>query len=317
MDEEPGKVIDGTARARHWRRSRPRSTAETEGPLGHSEAPKSIASSLLVQPATLEGEPVPLLVAEPANGNGLGSASPADENGASANDRNIFLSPDAAVTATPRHSSGEISAVALRLARRARAAARRVRGIRGWRPQLSPPSTRVGALLGLAGACALVVALSVFSQPTSSRPHPVGDANRTLAFGRLKDEQSLGLTASPFASVPKTAHPYASDAKTIARYSVVRVRDTRKPATRILVAHARSQTYGGSRATSTVARASAATNRASNVPSPTPANEASAQPSPAPEAVQQQPVHYQPPPQPAGPTVRGGAVGAECNPKCS
>jgi hypothetical protein len=48
MSEEQGKVIDGTARASHWRRSSPSSRSDGDAPPGHSEAPKNIASSLLV-----------------------------------------------------------------------------------------------------------------------------------------------------------------------------------------------------------------------------------------------------------------------------
>jgi hypothetical protein len=48
MSEQQGKVIDGTARASHWRRSSPSSTPDADASPGHSEAPKNIASSLLV-----------------------------------------------------------------------------------------------------------------------------------------------------------------------------------------------------------------------------------------------------------------------------
>src|ERR1700733_238126 len=54
MDDQQGNLIDGTARARQWRRSRARSSAATDGVEQHSDAPKSIASSLLV-PAEMPG----------------------------------------------------------------------------------------------------------------------------------------------------------------------------------------------------------------------------------------------------------------------
>ena len=47
MDDQSGKLIDGTARAGQWRRSRPRPAA-VDGAEVRSDAPKSIASSLLV-----------------------------------------------------------------------------------------------------------------------------------------------------------------------------------------------------------------------------------------------------------------------------
>ena len=53
MEDESGKLIDGTARARQWRRSRSAS-ARAEGPETRSAAPKSIAASLLV-PAEMLG----------------------------------------------------------------------------------------------------------------------------------------------------------------------------------------------------------------------------------------------------------------------
>jgi hypothetical protein len=48
MSEQQGKVIDGTARASHWRRSSLSSTPDADASPGHSEAPKNIAASLLV-----------------------------------------------------------------------------------------------------------------------------------------------------------------------------------------------------------------------------------------------------------------------------
>lgn len=53
MEDESGKLIDGTARARQWRRSRSAS-ARAEDPETRSAAPKSIAASLLV-PAEMLG----------------------------------------------------------------------------------------------------------------------------------------------------------------------------------------------------------------------------------------------------------------------
>ena len=48
MDEQQGNVIDGTARARQWRRSRSKAAREHGRDQSASDAPKSIASSLLV-----------------------------------------------------------------------------------------------------------------------------------------------------------------------------------------------------------------------------------------------------------------------------
>jgi len=318
MDENPGKVIDGTARARHWRRSQPRPTAGAERPQDHSEAPKSIASSLLVPPAMLDGESVPLLGEEPAEGDGRGSWAAGDENGSGADHRNIFLSPEAAVKPPPpRRRAVRFFTAARGLARRARTASGRLRDIRGLRPRFSRSPSRGVALLGLAGACALAAALTLNSQPTSPRrSYPVGGANNAVAFARLNDGRSFLSSASPFRAIPKPTHPHASDARRTASRSTLEVRHVRKGATPAVSASASSQTTQISRSTSTVARASAVTNSASSVPSSTPANDTSAQQS-AMRQAQEQAVHYQPPSQPAGPAGLGSQVGSDCNPKCS
>src|SRR5581483_72444 len=147
MDEESGKVIDGTARARHWRRSQPKSTAQADSAENHFEAPKSIAASLLVPPAMLDGEQPPPLAYEPANGNGGGSSPPLDRTSPAAGHRNLFLSPDAAVPAPPSRRSTRVSTAGLRLVHRASAARRRISDIRLPRPQFSLPRTRTAAVL--------------------------------------------------------------------------------------------------------------------------------------------------------------------------
>ena len=48
MDDQQGNVIDGTARARQWRLARSPARAESDGAEARSDAPKSIAGSLLV-----------------------------------------------------------------------------------------------------------------------------------------------------------------------------------------------------------------------------------------------------------------------------
>lgn len=110
MDDQQGNVIDGTARARQWRLARSKMSAATEDAAARSDAPKSIAGSLLV-PADM------LPAASPADRRPNGdwqsrstdqpppgsSAVPAD-NGAD-NDtvqQNPFLLPEAAVTTAGR-----------------------------------------------------------------------------------------------------------------------------------------------------------------------------------------------------------------------
>ena len=56
MDDKPRNVIDGTARARQWRRSRSEARADEDGSTDiRSDAPKSFASSLLVPADMVHG----------------------------------------------------------------------------------------------------------------------------------------------------------------------------------------------------------------------------------------------------------------------
>ena len=57
MDDQSGKVIDGTARARHWRRSRTETRADDRETEVRSDAPKGFAASLLVPADMLDGVP--------------------------------------------------------------------------------------------------------------------------------------------------------------------------------------------------------------------------------------------------------------------
>jgi hypothetical protein len=66
MDDQQGKLIDGTARARQWRRSRPKSRAAADGTEVRSDAPKSIAASLLVPAEMLEPGAPPTSSGAPA-----------------------------------------------------------------------------------------------------------------------------------------------------------------------------------------------------------------------------------------------------------
>jgi hypothetical protein len=48
MEDQQGNVIDGTARARQWRGSKPKGRPAPDDIEARSDAPKSIAGSLLV-----------------------------------------------------------------------------------------------------------------------------------------------------------------------------------------------------------------------------------------------------------------------------
>jgi hypothetical protein len=107
MDDQQGNVIDGTARARQWRLARSKTHPSTDGAGTRSDAPKSIAGSLLVPadmlPAASPGDEYP-------NGDGQSRATERPPRpGASSADRgsdedtlhqNPFLVPEAAAAAS-------------------------------------------------------------------------------------------------------------------------------------------------------------------------------------------------------------------------
>jgi hypothetical protein len=103
MDDQQGNVIDGTARARQWRLARSKTRAATDGAEARSDAPKSIAGSLLVPADML---PAAFAPGQPLNENeqGRAAALPPRAN-ADTSDRasaestvhqNPFLVPEAA-----------------------------------------------------------------------------------------------------------------------------------------------------------------------------------------------------------------------------
>ena len=106
MDDKPGNVIDGTARARQWRRSRSKALAEENGsPDIRSDAPKSFASSLLVPADMVHGVLSP--AAEQKKALRLDGEHDETDDAGAANAtvgpperRNPFLTPEAAVVAT-------------------------------------------------------------------------------------------------------------------------------------------------------------------------------------------------------------------------
>ena len=99
MDDQPGNVIDGTARARHWSRPRPKTTTDGDGAEVRADAPKSIAASLLVPADMLPtGSPadryqdVGAAAQPPGPGAAVADAVPAEDTA----HQNPFLVPEAA-----------------------------------------------------------------------------------------------------------------------------------------------------------------------------------------------------------------------------
>ena len=193
IDEEQGNVIDGTARTRQWRRLRQKPPREPDASELRSDAPKSIAASLLVPaemldvpPATPPGPPLSRN-GQPGTATSVAERGSAPDTGAtfdSVSHRNLFLSPDAAVVGSPSQPSRHKPTAALRFIKGALARLRGVSEIQAWRPRLTLPRARyLAAALSLVAVVALAAELVAHSHTTSTR----------LAHGSVGTESVAGL----------------------------------------------------------------------------------------------------------------------------
>lgn len=241
MDDQQGNVIDGTARARQWRGSQSKpARAEGEGAAARSDAPKSIAGSLLV-PADM----LPAALSVQGQGDGdaesRGTERP-PRSGPLSRDtdlsddnlhENPFLAPEAA---------GPVSA-----GRRARPAHRRIAALltrsvgvlnarralsRAPRGLVARHRHRMGALR-LTGLVVVVLAVAAiaFTAVILTQAHP---AHRSLAAA----VHSGGSARSPSAL---ESGPFAAEANPFGRR-----RSAREPAShraRRVRAHRASQRH--------------------------------------------------------------------------
>lgn len=205
MDDHHGNVIDGTERARQWRRSRQKSAISDETTEIRSDAPKSIASSLLVpadmldsalstaSPREAAGSSAPEPDTAIADHRPLASSGPAADG---ANHRNLFLSPDAAVVHQSRQRSRRagIAAPLAPLISRARSRLtefRRERQLRPARPRRRarpiPRARPLAAAVTLVAVIAVAAEVVAHSQ-THSAPasRSSGSAAGAATFDRLK-----------------------------------------------------------------------------------------------------------------------------------
>ena len=110
MEREPENVIDGTARAHQWRRSRSQMVdAGPDGSQVRSDAPKSIAGSLLVPVELLTDAPAhppqtPTRVGVAAESGGGGAGGHRDASAAQTTHENPFLLPAAEAPASSAES---------------------------------------------------------------------------------------------------------------------------------------------------------------------------------------------------------------------
>ena len=243
MDDQQGHVIDGTARARHWRGSKPKTGSAPDAAEARSDAPKSFAGSLLVPADMLPPASPP---EEDLNGNKQGrTVAAAPRANAGAGDRapaeigvhqNPFLVPEAARVedrsrSTRRRMLAALLASPGGLMSAPRAACRplsRLVAVPRWLGGLR--LTRLLALAALTGA--VVIAAVIATRPNAAHP----SSSRALgATGPLTTPEGGSLTAAtnPFAQQTAArdsaashrgvrAHPTAGTHR--------RRRPTRKPA---------------------------------------------------------------------------------------
>ena len=215
MDEESGKVIDGTARAREWRRPRPKSTADADGAEAHSEAPKSIAASLLV-PDEMPASAIPSAASpdvdgRPADGafrpsrDGPSADAPVDED---EDHVNLFLTHGAVETGIPRGPRGahlrRLLASIRRCPERLGAALRGTRGHTGlrltaiWERAQGWPVRIAASVLGATVVLVVVLALFGASGPVGHvRDQAVDEHASANLLGSLKSD-SFAAFANPF-----------------------------------------------------------------------------------------------------------------------
>lgn len=236
MDDQQGNLIDGTARARQWRRSRSKAGgAGDPGGEARSEAPKRIASSLLVPADMVDGtlEPAsgglasglgePGLNGEVADGGGLSLTDPSANSASS----NVFLSPDAAVIDQARQRSYGWSKAA-RLAELVASAPGRV--MRLWVTPLAKAPRRTTLVTGRGRTAAValclvsvtvVVAAVIAAQPTHTRGRSRLDQSATSAapFDRIK---SVLLSSVASAMAADHAIPPAHSSHPVRRHPAIR-----------------------------------------------------------------------------------------------
>lgn len=258
MDDRQGDVIDGTARARHWRH-RGKLPASAEGAESRSEAPKSIAASLLV-PAEMFEPAVGEQTDEDARSGGASDAAQAA--GLADNpspgvrvDENLFLSPGAGTPGAGRIPEPRRARLAERIGRMVEFA-----GARRWaskpadnahaltrRSRVSAALTRrsVAIALGLSLVIALTTGILTASHSPSTGlafhggSHPV----RTLAYVDQMKSGMLASAAARFAAL-RASHQAA---RTHVRHPVAHHRRHQRHRSR--PAHSRTPTSSSAEVT--------------------------------------------------------------------
>lgn len=185
MDDQQGNLIDGTARARQWRRSRSEPRAASDSAEQHSDAPKSIASSLLVPAEMLDSAIAPdierdSLCTDPD------AVTPGDGDEDGPRHVNPFLVPQGSGTGGGEKKLGHPSR------RRMGSVVRRLS-----HPRRVSSAGRLGAPMALA-LTALAAAVVVTFGLGQSGPNrgPITQSKGAAGTGRSLEHLGAGLLAS-------------------------------------------------------------------------------------------------------------------------
>ena len=215
MDDQQGNVIDGTARARQWRLARSKTHPATDEAEARSDAPKSIAGSLLVPadmlPAAFPGDDHPngdeqsRTTGRPPRPGAVTADKASDEDTLH---QNPFLVPETAgatdagpgtlparhrlISALLTHPVGAIYA----LRKSSRAPLRRVAMDRQW---LRSVRLTGSAALALAAAAIALPAVIITQSHATHSSWPQGSVSGGSA-GPLKafESRALAADANPF-----------------------------------------------------------------------------------------------------------------------
>ena len=321
MDDQQGNVIDGTARARQWRLARSPARAEPDEAEARSDAPKSIAGSLLV-PADM-----------------LSTGAPADDAGGAKSDATaVPTSPQVAVTHAPQNGApqenpflvpdaGRLEGASVHARTRRRPIAGLLTGAlaRGSRRRDRHAHERFTRQSGwgrrrhlrwgtamIAGVALLGVGAVAVIEIAAGPRRPVAKAHRAGVVATASGQETSVDSAAKLKLATVRKRERQASERAAARRPAKRQRQPRHETRRQPSSSPRHRAAARSTDASPVGvQASAASTGSSDRSSAPIAETARAvTTTPASAATTSAPL----PPGPSGP---GGTVGSNCNPKCS
>jgi hypothetical protein len=205
MDDQQGNVIDGTERARQWRRSRAKTGPTAESSEARSAAPKSLAGSLLV-PA----EMLPPAEATNETGHSPGvTEAPRPERGANGGaptrdgvHQNPFLLPEAARVDRPARSARGLAMAA--------GFTDRLRDIAVLLLPKRPRQLRVGSRrrsralrlthpLAMGAVVAAIITTTVLATQPGNRQQTTAHRSRTSATTTIKGSSTAAALSGAYA----------------------------------------------------------------------------------------------------------------------